>query len=73
MFLPGKLKEANEIINLMNENHVNWVIRRIRPRIDPITMSWAKPGTSGIKTMHGKSDESYYSTEELKFMLETKK
>jgi MoaA/NifB/PqqE/SkfB family radical SAM enzyme len=72
MYLPGKLKEANEIIDIMNENNVNWVIRRIRPRIDPITMSWAKPGTSGLQTIHGFSSDNYYSSEELKFMSEIK-
>ena len=73
MYLPGKMKEANEIIDIMNANDVHWAIRRIRPRIDPQTGTWAEPGTSGLLTKHGKSSDAYYSPEELEFMLRTKK
>jgi MoaA/NifB/PqqE/SkfB family radical SAM enzyme len=73
MYLPGKIDQANEIIDIMNENDVNWVIRRIRPRIDPVTNTWAVPGTSGLKTVHGKSKDVYYTDEELDFMLNRKK
>lgn len=73
MYLPGKMKEANEIIDIMNENDVHWAIRRIRPRLDPITKTWATPGTSGLKTTHGKSKDAYYTHEELDFMLNKKK
>lgn len=73
MYLPGKMKEANEIIDIMNNNDVHWAIRRIRPRIDPLTKTWAIPGKSGLETIHGTSLDSYYSDEELEFMLVTRK
>ena len=73
MYLPGKMNEANEIIDIMNENDVHWVIRRIRPRMDPKTKTWAVPGKSGLETVHGKVDDLYYSDEELDFMLNKKK
>ncbi len=73
MYLPGKMQEANEIIDIMNANDVHWAIRRIRPRIDPETKTWAAPGISGLKTTHGKSKDAYYTPEELDFMLNKKK
>lgn len=73
MYLPGKMNEAKEIIEIMNKNEIHWVIRRIRPRIDPVTSTWAKPGTSGLSTVHGSSIDSYYSEEEINFMLNVKK
>lgn len=73
MYLPGKMKEANEIIDIMNENNVHWAIRRIRPRVDPITGTWAAPGISGLKTVAKKVSDAYYSDEELAFMLEKEK
>lgn len=73
MYLPGKMAEANEIIDIMNENDVHWVIRRIRPRMDPTTKTWAQPGLSGLKTTHGKCKDDYYTAEELDFMLNKKK
>ena len=73
MYLPGKMAEANEIIDIMNENDVHWVIRRIRPRLDPETKTWAVPGLSGLKTSHGKCKDDYYTQEELDFMLNKKK
>lgn len=73
MYLPGKMNEANEIIDIMNQNDVHWAIRRIRPRIDPLTNTWAIPGISGLKTVHGRSKDAYYTSEELDFMLNKKK
>jgi MoaA/NifB/PqqE/SkfB family radical SAM enzyme len=72
MYLPGKMEQANEIIDIMNENDVHWVIRRIRPRIDPSTDTWAEPGLSGLLTKHGRSEDAYYTAEELDFMLKKK-
>lgn len=69
MFLPGKIKEASEIIEIMNDNDIHYAIRRIRPKIDPLTNTWAKPGTSGMATKHGVSSDSYYSKEEIEFMV----
>lgn len=73
MYLPGKMKEANEIIDIMNVNKVHWAIRRIRPRLDPVTNTWASPGTSGLDTVHGKVNDRYYTDEELAFMLNKEK
>lgn len=72
MYLPGKIKEAKEIISLMNENNVKWAIRRIRPRVDPETLTWAKANTSGMKTIAKKVKDDYYTSEDLEFLLNTK-
>jgi MoaA/NifB/PqqE/SkfB family radical SAM enzyme len=72
MYLPGKMDQANELIDIMNENDVHWVIRRIRPRLDPATGTWAEPGISGLLTKHGRSNDAYYTAEELDFMLKKK-
>jgi MoaA/NifB/PqqE/SkfB family radical SAM enzyme len=73
MYLPGKMNEANEIIDIMNNEDIHWVIRRIRPRVDPITGKWAMPGTSGLKTIPKKVKDPYYSDEEIAFMLDSEK
>lgn len=68
MYLPGKLAEAKEIIDIMNQNQIHWVIRRIRPRMDPTTKTWARPHVSGLATVSGKCNDAYYSQEELDFI-----
>jgi MoaA/NifB/PqqE/SkfB family radical SAM enzyme len=73
MYLPGKMQQAMEIIDLMNQHDIKWVIRRIRPRIDPTMKTWANPGFSGMKTVHGKSTDQYYTEEELDFILNVSK
>jgi MoaA/NifB/PqqE/SkfB family radical SAM enzyme len=68
MFLPGKLKEAKEIIEILKDHDIHYAIRRIRPRIDSLTGKWALPGTSGMTTVHGKCNDPYYSKEEIEFI-----
>jgi len=66
--LPGKLEECKQLIQMFDENDVHWVIRRIRPKIDPVTGSWALPGASGLTVYDGHSDDPYYSNEELEWL-----
>jgi len=68
MYLPGKLEECKQLIQMFDENDVHWVIRRIRPKIDPVTGSWALPGASGLTVYDGHSDDPYYSNEELEWL-----
>lgn len=68
MYLPGKMKECQDLIKLFDANDVQWVIRRIRPKIDPRTSTWAKPGTSGLVMRDGHCNDPYYSREELEWL-----
>lgn len=68
MYLPGKLHECKELIKLFDDNDVHWVVRRIRPKIDPVTSTWATPGTSGLTVIDGYSKDHYYSEEELSWL-----
>lgn len=68
MYLPGKLEECKQLIQFFDENDVHWVIRRIRPKINPQTGSWAQPGTSGMLVRDGACDDLYYSKQELEWL-----
>ncbi len=68
MFLPGHLKDTKNLINICNDYKVHWVIRRIRPKFDPNTNTWASPGFSGMQTTNKKCLDEYYSKEELNFL-----
>lgn len=68
MYLPGKLEECKELIKFFDEHDVQWVVRRIRPKIDPKTGSWAKPYVSGMTVHDGNCNDKYYSQEELEWL-----
>ena len=68
MYLPGCLQEVKQLIDLFDSHGVHWVVRRIRPKIDPVTGSWALPGASGLTVYDGHSDDPYYSNEELEWL-----
>ena len=66
MFLPGYLEQCKEIINILNENNISYVVRRIRPQIDPNTQEYLLPNQSGVSGTplysNGKIDLSKLTT-----------
>ena len=70
MFLPGHIKDTKNLIKLCDNHKIHWVIRRIRPKFNPNTKTWAYPGFSGMKTTNEKCSHPYYTKEELDFLNE---
>lgn len=72
MFLPGKLKECEELIQIMKKHNIRYTIRRIRPRANSDRTGWLRPYEDGMKGKHPRFREHakfealhpYYSDEE---------
>ena len=79
MFLPGHLKQCKEIMHILDENDIRYVIRRIRPQVNMDRSDWQKPYASGMKgspptPLDFKTIQTnYYSPEELAWLKEVSK
>lgn len=70
MYLPGKLQETKEVVNWLQENNIQYVMRRIRPLTNTKTGQFNKVGESGMKFegVQWGGAEGYYSQEEIDYL-----
>jgi MoaA/NifB/PqqE/SkfB family radical SAM enzyme len=68
MLLPGRLEEIKSLISWLEENGINYDLRRIRPLFRP-GGGFNPPGASGMVGVHSLADPTdYYSKEEHEFL-----
>ena len=73
MFLPGKLDECEELMQIMQERDIKYTIRRIRPRANADRTAWLRPYEDGMLGKHPRFKEHakfeavqpYYSKQEM--------
>lgn len=71
MYLPGKLQETKEVVKWLQDNGIQYVMRRIRPLTNKLTGQFNPPGESGMLFENGVQwggAEGYYSEEELEYL-----
>lgn len=79
MFLPGHLEQCKEIMHILDENDIRYVIRRIRPQINKDRTSWQLPYSNGMEGSPPTLEEakniqdSYYSPEEIEWLTQASK
>jgi MoaA/NifB/PqqE/SkfB family radical SAM enzyme len=70
MYLPGILNKVKDTVNWLEENDIQYVIRRIRPMTNLETGEINPPGASGMifNGTQQAGTKGYYSEEELKYL-----